>query len=74
MEDIPRVTVSQQLKALMHTSQQSKQKLAQISSALDNKPTSITKPIPNIQLTTTAILVRDEQVVFYVNTFNKYKT
>ena len=57
MQDLPEVTISQQLKVLMHTSQQSKQKLTQITSALDNQATAIAKPIPDIQVTTTVTSV-----------------
>ena len=48
MQDLLEVTVSQQLKVLMHTSRQSKHKLAQITSALDNQAAASAKPIPRI--------------------------
>ena len=69
MEDLPRVTVSQQLKTLMHTSQQSKQKLAHITYVLHNQVVATVKPISDIQATTTLIQVNDEQVVVDIKRF-----
>ena len=57
MEYLPWVTVSQQLKDLMHTSQQSKQKLAQITSVLDSQVLVAVNPTIDIQVTTTATQV-----------------
>ena len=73
MEYLPRVTVSQQLKALMHTSQQSKQKLAQITSVLDNQVAATVKPISSIQATTIVTQVSDEQVPIDIKPFEKQR-
>ena len=73
MEYLPRVTVSQQLKALMHTSQQSKRKLAHITSVLDNQVVGIVKPISDIQETNTLTQESDEQVVVDINPFEEQR-
>ena len=56
MSDLPKVTFPQQLKILMHTSQQSKHKLAQITYVLDNQEVATVKPISDIKSTTTVYL------------------
>ena len=71
---LPQVTVSQQLKVLMHTSQQSKHKLAQINFVLDNQAAATVKLIPDIQVTTTVTPVGEEQVVVDVNPLKNQKT
>ena len=58
----------------MHTSQQSKQKLAHITYVLDNQAAAIVKPIPDIQVTTTVTSIGDEKVVVDVNTLKKQET
>ena len=53
MEDPPQVKIAQQLKTLMQTSQQSKHKLAQMTSVLDTQVTTVANPTTDTQATTT---------------------
>ena len=61
MEDPPQVNIAQQLKAMMQTSQQSKQKLAQMTSVLDTQITATAKPTTDTQVTTAVTQVCDDQ-------------
>ena len=62
MEDPPQVKIAQQLKTLMQTSQQSKKKLAQMTSVLDTQVIAATKPTTDTQVTTIVSQVCDDQV------------
>ena len=73
MEDLSQVNVAQQLKSMMHTSQQSKQKLAHINSVLHSQVVVDAKPAPDIQVTTTVTKVCDEQATTEVKPFKKQK-
>ena len=60
MEYLPQVTVDQQLKSMMQTSLQSKQKLAQIHSVLDTQVVVATKPTTDTQVTSAFTQVCDD--------------
>ena len=61
MEDLPQVPVAQQLKSMMHTSHQSKQKLGKITSILDTQVVATTKITIEIQVTIADTYVGDDQ-------------
>ena len=52
MEGLPQETVSQQVKALIHTFQQFKQKLTKMTSMLDTQEIATNHPFDNVQITT----------------------
>ena len=53
MEDPPHVIITQQLKTMMQTSQESKEKLVQMTSLLDSQVAASSKPTTETQVTTT---------------------
>ena len=73
MEDLPQVTISQQLKVMMHTSQQSKRKLAHITLVLATRVAAAVNPTADIQVTTVATQVCDDQVTTEVKPFKRQK-
>ena len=60
MEHLPKVTIAQQLKALMHTSKQSKQKLTMMTSVLDTQEVASTQTVADIQVTTVVTQPNDD--------------
>ena len=74
MQYLPQVIVSQQLKVLMHTSQQSKHKLAQVTSVLENQEVATVKPILDMQVTAIVTTIVEEQVSVDVKPLKKKNT
>ena len=58
---LPEATVAQQLKALMHTSKMSKQKLAMMTSVLDTHAAAASQIVVDIQVTSTVTQPNDDQ-------------
>ena len=61
MEYLPQVTIAQQLKSMIQTSQQSKQKLAHMNSVLDTQVIAAANPTTDTHVTTTFTQVCDDQ-------------
>ena len=73
MEDLPQVTVAQQLKSMMQTSQQSKQKLAHVTSVLDSQVTAASNPTTDTPVTTPVTHVCDDQETTDIKATRKEK-
>ena len=52
MEEIPQASVDQQVKAYLHTREQIKQKLNNMTSALDTQEITTSQPVEATQMTT----------------------
>ena len=63
MESIPLVTVAQQVKALIHTSQQFKQKMTKMTSMLDTQEIATNQPVDEVQVTTAITQIVGDQVM-----------
>ena len=63
MEDVPQASVAQQGKALIHTSQQFKQKLTNMNSMLDTQEVATTQVVTDKQVNATVTSVCDDQVM-----------
>ena len=63
MEDVPRASVAQQVKTLIHTSQQFKKKLTQMTSVLDTHEVATTQVVDDKQVNTTVTSTCDDQVM-----------
>ena len=61
MEHIPEAIVAQQVKALMHTSKQSKQKLAIMTCVLDTQEAVAAQTVVDIHVTTSVTQPNDDQ-------------
>ena len=63
MEDVPQASVSQQVKTLIHTAQQFKQKLTKMTSMLDTHEIATTQVVVDKQVNATVTLACDDQVM-----------
>ena len=63
MEDVPQEYVVQQVKTLIHTSQQFKQKLTKMNSMLDTQEIAIAQVVANKQVNATVTSASDDQVM-----------
>ena len=61
MGDLPEATFTQQVKALIHTLKQSKQKLAMMTSVLDTQVVVATQTVADIQVTAVVTQPNDDQ-------------
>ena len=73
MRDLLEETFSQQMKALMHTSKQSKQKLAMMTSVLDTHAAVAFHIVVDIQVTATVTQPNDDQEMDEHNPFKRLK-
>ena len=63
MEDVPQESIAQQVKTLIHTSQQYKQQLTKMASVLDTEEVRTTQPTDNAQVTATALQAHSDQTM-----------
>ena len=73
MEDLPEVTISQQLKSLIHTSTQSKQKLAMMTYVLDTQASTTAHTITHIPVISTVTQPTDNQQMAEQKSFKRLK-
>ena len=73
MEDVPQASVAQQVKTLIHTSQQYKQQLTKMASMLDTKEVETTYPADNAQVTATIVQAHSHQTMVEEKPFKRLK-
>ena len=71
MEKFREATVSQQVKALMYTSKQEKQKLAVMTSVPDTQEATAAQIVADIQVTATITQPNDDQEMAEKNRFKR---
>ena len=63
MEDVPQASVAQQVKTLIHTSQQYKQQLTKMAYVLDIEEVGTTQPVDNAEVTATALQAHSDHTM-----------
>ena len=73
MEEVPQMSMEQQVKAYLHTSDQIKQRLSKMTSALDTQEVTTSQPAEDAQVTTVVEKTQSEQTQVEEKPFKRLK-